>query len=110
MPVQRLDLKEVIAFGVFAFLLTISFRVAVRIIGLRMRGPEKVLVIAPLADVKILQRKFGNHPEYEMDVVGAMTVIGEGHDGLDLRICENFDDVGHMMRAGEIDHLMVQLN
>jgi len=47
MPVQQLDLKEVIAFGAFAFLLTISFRAAVRIIGLRMRGPEKVLVIDP---------------------------------------------------------------
>jgi exopolysaccharide biosynthesis polyprenyl glycosylphosphotransferase len=110
MPVQRLDLKEVIAFGTFAFLLVISFRAAVRIIGLRLRGPEKVLVIAPLADVKILQRKFGNHPEYEMNVVSAMTIAGEGHEGLDLEMCQGFDDVGHMLRAGEVDHLMVQLN
>jgi exopolysaccharide biosynthesis polyprenyl glycosylphosphotransferase len=110
LPYQNLNLKEVIAFGGIAFVLTTSFRAAVRIIVLRTRGPEKVLLIAPLADVKILQRKLGNHPEYEMDVVGAMTVTGEGHDGLDLRICENFDDVGHMLRAGEIDHLMVQLN
>ncbi|HTT94928.1 MAG TPA: sugar transferase [Solirubrobacterales bacterium] len=110
MPVQRLGLEDVIAFGVFAFLLLISFRAAVRIIGLRLRGPERVLVIAPLADVKILQRKFGNHPEYEMEVVSAMTVAGEGHEGLDLDICEDFDDVGHMLRAGEVDHLIVQLN
>jgi exopolysaccharide biosynthesis polyprenyl glycosylphosphotransferase len=109
-PGQRLDLAEVIAFGVLAFLLTSSFRGAVRIIGLRVRGPERVLVIAPLADVKILQRKLGNHPEYEMEVVAAMTAAGEDHGGLDLRICESFDDVGHMLRAGEVDHLMVQLN
>jgi exopolysaccharide biosynthesis polyprenyl glycosylphosphotransferase len=110
LPVQRLDLAEVIAFGVIAFVLTTTFRAAVRIIGLRIRGPEKVLVIAPLADVKILQRKFGNHPEYEMEAVSAMTAPGEGHDGLDLGICENFDDVGHQLRAGEVDHLLVQLN
>ena len=110
LPVQRLGLKEVIAFGVFAFVFTVAFRAAVRIIGLRRRGPEKVLVIAPLADVKILQRKFGNHPEYEMEVVSAMTIAGEGHEGLDLKVCENFDDVGHMLRAAEVDHLMVQLN
>jgi exopolysaccharide biosynthesis polyprenyl glycosylphosphotransferase len=110
MPVQRLNLEEVIAFGLFAFLLMTTFRAAVRIIVLRMRGPERVLVIAPLADVKILQRKFGNHPEYELDVVSAMTVTGEGHEGLELKICQDFDDVGHMLRAGEIDHLMVQLN
>jgi exopolysaccharide biosynthesis polyprenyl glycosylphosphotransferase len=110
MPVDRLNLEDVIAFGFFAFLLINSFRAAVRIGGLRLRGPEKVLVIAPLADVKILQRKFGNHPEYEMEVAGAMTIAGEGHEGLDLAICENFDDVGHMLRAAEVDHLMVQLN
>jgi exopolysaccharide biosynthesis polyprenyl glycosylphosphotransferase len=110
MPVHRLNLEDVIAFGFVAFLLINSFRAAVRIGGLRARGPEKVLVIAPLADVKILQRKFGNHPEYEMEVAGAMTIAGEGHEGLDLPICENFDDVGHMLRAAEVDHLMVQLN
>jgi exopolysaccharide biosynthesis polyprenyl glycosylphosphotransferase len=110
MPVDRLNLEDVIAFGFFAFLLINGLRAAVRMIGLRMRGPEKVLVIAPLADVKILQRKFGNHPEYEMEVASAMTIGGEGHEGLDLAICENFDDVGHMLRAAEVDHLMVQLN
>jgi exopolysaccharide biosynthesis polyprenyl glycosylphosphotransferase len=110
MPVDRLNLEEVIAFGFFAFLLINSFRAAVRGVGLRVRGPERVLVIAPLADVKILQRKFGNHPEYEMEVAGAMTIGGEGHEGLDMAICESFDDVGHMLQAAEVDHLMVQLN
>jgi exopolysaccharide biosynthesis polyprenyl glycosylphosphotransferase len=110
MPVERLDLVEVIGFGVIASLLIATLRGAVRIGSLQMRGPERVLVIAPLADVKILQRKLGNHPEYEMKVVGAMTVAGEGHEGLDLPMCTDFEDVGHMLRAGEVDHLMVQLN
>ena len=111
LPDQRLDLAEGIAFGLFAFLLTTSFRAVVRIIALRIWGPEKVLVIAPLADVGIMCRKLGNHPEYEMKVVAAMTADGEGHDGcLDLRVCETFEDVGHMLRAGEVDHLLVQLN
>jgi exopolysaccharide biosynthesis polyprenyl glycosylphosphotransferase len=110
MPVDRLGLEDVIAFGFFAFLLINGSRAAVRRVGLRVRGPERVLVIAPLADVKILQRKFGNHPEYEMEVAGAMTIAGEGHEGLDLAICENFDDVGRMLQTAEVDHLMVQLN
>jgi exopolysaccharide biosynthesis polyprenyl glycosylphosphotransferase len=110
MPVQRLDLAEVIAFGALALLLLTSLRAAVRVIGLRRRGPERVLVIAPLADVKILRRKFVNHPEYEMEVVSAMTATGEGHDGLELKICRDFDDVGHLLRAAEVDHVMVQLN
>jgi exopolysaccharide biosynthesis polyprenyl glycosylphosphotransferase len=110
LPDKNLDLEEVIAFGTIAFVLTTTFRAAVRIIGLRIRGPEKVLVIAPLSDVKILQRKFGNHPEYEMEVVSAMTIAGEGHEGLGLAICETFEDVGHMLQAAEVDHVMVQLN
>jgi exopolysaccharide biosynthesis polyprenyl glycosylphosphotransferase len=110
LPVPKLDLEEVIVFGAAAFVVTTAFRAGVRIISLRLRGPERVLLIAPLADVKILQRKLGNHPEYEMEVVGAMTLAGEGHEGIDLPICESFDDVGHLLRAGEVDHLMVQLN
>jgi exopolysaccharide biosynthesis polyprenyl glycosylphosphotransferase len=110
LPVQRLGLVEVIAFGVAAAILVTALRAAVRLSSLRMRGPERVLVIAPLADVKILQRKLGNHPEYEMQVVSAKTGEGEGHAGLDLRICESFDDVGHLLRAAEVDHVMVQLN
>jgi exopolysaccharide biosynthesis polyprenyl glycosylphosphotransferase len=110
LPVQQLDLEEVIAFGLIAFVLVTTFRAAVRMMRLRMQGPEKVLVVAPLEDVKILQRKFGNHPEYEMEVVSAMTVAGEGNEGLDLGICENFDDVGHLLRLGEVDHVIVQFN
>jgi exopolysaccharide biosynthesis polyprenyl glycosylphosphotransferase len=110
LPLQRLDLAEVLIFGFAAAALVTALRATVRLSSLRMRGPERVLVVAPLADVKILQRKLGNHPEYEMEVVGAKTADGEGHEGLDLRICETFDDVGHMLRAGEVDHVMVQLN
>jgi exopolysaccharide biosynthesis polyprenyl glycosylphosphotransferase len=110
LPVVRLDLEEVIVFGVAAAVLVTALRATVRISSLRIRGPERVLVVAPLADVKILQRKLGNHPEYEMEVISAKTAEGEGHDGLDLRICETFDDVGHLLRAGEVDHVMVQLN
>lgn len=107
---SRLVLAEVIVFGAAAFVLTAALRVVVRVLVLHHRGPERVLVIAPLADVALLQRKLGNHPEYEMEVVAAMTAAGEGHDGLALTACENFDAVGHMLRAGEIDHLLVQLN
>jgi exopolysaccharide biosynthesis polyprenyl glycosylphosphotransferase len=110
LPVPRLNLEEVLVFGATAAVLITVLRVAVRLASLRLRGPERVLVIAPLVDVKILRRKLKNHPEYEMEVVSAMTAAGEGHEGLELPICENFDDVGHMLRAGEVDHLMVQLN
>jgi exopolysaccharide biosynthesis polyprenyl glycosylphosphotransferase len=108
MPDQQLDLEEVMVFGMFASILITALRATVRIVNLRMRGPERVLVIAPLADVKILQRKLGNHPEYEMEVVSAMTIGRETVE--DLRVCRNFDDVGFELRAGQIDHLMVQLN
>jgi exopolysaccharide biosynthesis polyprenyl glycosylphosphotransferase len=110
LPVQQLDFKETAAFGVIAMLLTTSFRGAVRTTGLRLRGPEKVLVIAPLVDVKVLQRKLGDHPEYEMEVAYAMTIPGEGHEGLEIAICESFDEIGRLLEDHEIDHLMVQLN
>ncbi len=110
MPGQRLGLEEVIVFGVVATVLITILRGGLRVLILRLRGPERVLVVAPLADVKILQRKLGNHPEYEMKVVSAMTLEGEGHPDLGLTICESLEDVGHQLRAAQVDHVMVQLN
>jgi exopolysaccharide biosynthesis polyprenyl glycosylphosphotransferase len=110
MPDQWLNLKEVIVFGAVAGLLITTLRVAVRMVSLRLRGPERVLVIAPTEDVQILQRQLHNHPEYEMRVVGAMTDGAQDAAELDLSICEDLDAVGLKLRGGEVDHLMVQLN
>jgi exopolysaccharide biosynthesis polyprenyl glycosylphosphotransferase len=112
MPDQRMNLAEVIAFGVIASVLITSLRGAVRIVSLRLRGPERVLVVAPFEDVRILQRKLGNHPEYEMKITAAMTLGAavESDLDLDLDLCASFDEVGLRLQAGEVDHLMVQLN
>jgi exopolysaccharide biosynthesis polyprenyl glycosylphosphotransferase len=109
-PDQRMILAEVIVFGIVASVLVVSLRVAVRVASLRLRGPERVLVIAPVADVRLLQRKLGNHPEYEMRVVSAMT-LGDGDAAApDIDVCNDFEDVSHLLQAGAVDHVMVQLN
>ncbi|HEY5333408.1 MAG TPA: exopolysaccharide biosynthesis polyprenyl glycosylphosphotransferase [Solirubrobacterales bacterium] len=114
MPDQRLDLIETITFGIVAGLLVVSLRGLVRVARLRVQGPERVMVIAPPADIRILKRKVGNHPEYEMSITGGLSP-GLFEDEkpeieAELNLCQSFEELGLRLRSDEVDHLMVQLN
>lgn len=67
-PVPRLNLDEVLVFGLLALPLIAGLRVLLRAHNLRVQGPERVFVIAPPEDVRLLGRKLDNHPEYEMEL------------------------------------------
>jgi exopolysaccharide biosynthesis polyprenyl glycosylphosphotransferase len=108
-PPPKLNLLEVLIFAGVSLPLIAILRVAVRRINLRFQGPERVFVLAPIEDVRMLRRKLGNHPEYEMALVGAATLEG-GEDELGLPVHADIDDVESLLASGEIDHLMVQLN
>jgi exopolysaccharide biosynthesis polyprenyl glycosylphosphotransferase len=110
MPDVRLDLTETVIFAVASGALVVGLRAVVRVARLRLRGPERVMVIAPLGDVRILQRKLDNHPEYEMNIVAAMTLGGAEEEDVELDLCASFDEVGLRLQAGAVDHLIVQLN
>jgi exopolysaccharide biosynthesis polyprenyl glycosylphosphotransferase len=109
MPVPRLNFEEVLIFGFVALPLVAMLRVAVRVVNLRIQGPERVFVVAPIADVRMLRRKLRNHPEYEMDLVGA--VSGENaSEEMDLGLSAAPDELEPLIASGEIDHLVVQLD
>ena len=108
-PVPQLSFEEMLIFGLLALPLIASLRVALRVINLRRQGPERVFAIAPPEDLRMLRRKLGNHPEYEMALVGAMA--GEGAcEELGLRSSAGLDDVEALMASGQIDHLVVRLD
>ena len=109
MPVPRLSFEEVLLFGLLALPLIATLRVAVRVVNLRLQGSERVFVVAPIDDVRMLDRKLRNHPEYEMALVGA--VSGEGaSEELGLALSCSLDDVDRCLASGEIDHFVVQLD
>jgi exopolysaccharide biosynthesis polyprenyl glycosylphosphotransferase len=107
-PVERLNLEEVILFGAFSLTLVSLFRAGVRLLNFRIQGPERVFVIAPPDAVRILQRKLSQHPEYEMELVGASSA--DDLDEFGLPLSARLDDLESVLASGEIDHLMVQLN
>ena len=98
MPPPQLNLEEVVIFGMLALPLIATLRAAARVVNLRIQGPERVFVVAPLEDVKVLRRKLRNHPEYEMELVGAVT--GEGaSEELDLPLSASLDDIEPLLAS-----------
>jgi exopolysaccharide biosynthesis polyprenyl glycosylphosphotransferase len=104
-PVAHLSLDEVLIFGLMALLLIFTLRIAVRSASSRLRSPEKVFAIAPLEDVRMLQRKIANHPEYEMTLHGA---VDAEEIGLPLRA--GIEELDSIIASHEVDHLFVQLD
>lgn len=109
MPVGRLDFQELVLFGVLALPLIAGLRAGLRVLNLRWHGPERVFALAPFADVRMLRRKLRNHPEYQMDLIGAVTE-GEAADELDLEFGGGIDDLEALMTSRQIDHLVVRLD
>ncbi len=110
MPVPRMSFEEVVGFGVLALLLTAATRVAVRRVNLSLRGPERVLVIAPMDQVRVIRRKLQNHPEYAMAVSVAMPVGDDRAGPLGIPVCRSMDELHRLVAAHEVDHVVVQLN
>jgi len=109
MPPPQLSFQEVAIFGMVALPLIAALRVGARVVNLRAQGPERVFVVAPLADVAMLNRKLRNHPEYEMELVG--TVAGEGvSEELGLPLSASLEEIESLLATREIDHLVVQLD
>jgi exopolysaccharide biosynthesis polyprenyl glycosylphosphotransferase len=107
-PVERLNFEETVVFGAIALPLIAMLRAALRAANLRRQGPERVFAVAHPEDIEMLHRKFRNHPEYEMELVGA--VDEDTSDELGLRLSADLDEVEMLVAAGDIDHLMVRLD
>jgi exopolysaccharide biosynthesis polyprenyl glycosylphosphotransferase len=110
MPVQRLGFSEIIIFGVSSLFLIAVLRVAVRIIHISRLGPERVLAVAPIDDVNVLQRKLRNHPEYEMVLVAAALTGGHGTDPFGLSFVPSLEAIEPILLADEVDHVIVQID
>lgn len=114
LAVPRLSLEEMLLFGVFVLLIGTYLRVAARRINLKIHGPEKVFVVAPLDEVKVLMRKLSDHPEYAMAVRGA--ILNGSESDLDLtrnfklRLSAPIEDLEELVESRKIDHLFVQLD
>ena len=104
-----LHLAEMLVFGMVALPLIAVLRAGMRAANRRLQGPERVFAVAPLNDVRLLQRKLDNHPEYEMTLTGAATCEG-GAEELSLGLSGDLDDVDGLLATGQIDHLVVRLD
>lgn len=102
-PVRQLGFQEVLTFGLLALPLIATLRVALRMVNLKLQGAERVFAVASDEDVELLRRKLKNHPEYEMELVGAAG--GDGSGGLGT-----VEEVEVLLASGQVDHVIVRLD
>jgi exopolysaccharide biosynthesis polyprenyl glycosylphosphotransferase len=108
-PAPQLELAEMAVFGVVSLPLIAVLRAALRGVNRRLQGPERVVAVAPAEDIKLLQRKLENHPEYEMKLIGAVT-DEEGAKGFELALKGGLDQVEELIATGQVEHLVVRLD
>ena len=107
-PAGKLNLEEVLVFALVALPLIAVLRLVLRAHNARSQGPERVFALAPAEDAALLHRKLGNHPEYEMAVVGSAS--REACERFGLPVWRDFAGVEGLIESGEIDHLIVRLD
>ena len=109
-PPQRLFFDEVVIFGLLALPLVATLRVALRLVNVRLKGPERVFAIAPPHDVLMLGRKLRRHPEYEMELVGAVTEGSGDGEAPGLSLAAELNAVEDLVGSGQVDHVIVRLD
>jgi exopolysaccharide biosynthesis polyprenyl glycosylphosphotransferase len=107
-PVPKLEFAELAVFGLVALPLIAALRIALRVISLRAQGPERVFVVAPADDVRLMRRKLRNHPEYGMELVGS--VAEEACEELGLPLQAELPELEALLATRQIDHLVARLD
>lgn len=108
-PVKQLNLEEVTVFWLSGLTLTALLRRAMRAINLKRQGAERVLLVASARDALVMERKLGNHPEYEMKLVG-VAADGRPDEALGLPLIDSMDEVEAMLSTNQVDHVIVRLD
>ena len=109
-PVRQLNFEEVVIFGLLALPLVATLRVALRMVNVWLKGPERVFAIAPPHDVLMLGRKLRRHPEYEMELVGAVTEGSGDSEDSELSLAAELEGVEDLIGSGQVDHVIVRLD
>ena len=108
-PPAQLTLEEVAIFWLLGFSFTALLRRITRRINLNRHGAERVFLVASDEDALVMDRKLGNHPEYEMELAGVITdePIDEQLGNFRYATFENVED---LLATHQIDHLIVRLD
>ncbi len=73
LPVEKLVFSNVLLFAVGTMVFTLAFRSAVRRLGRRLVGSDRVLLVGTGPSTELLIRKMREHPEYGLTPIGLLT-------------------------------------
>jgi exopolysaccharide biosynthesis polyprenyl glycosylphosphotransferase len=105
---ERLAMTELLVFAVVAIAATSLLRSLMLRLHLRARGPEQIVLAAGAETAERLSRIFTRHPEYGMQLRGAVLP----NEGPDQQLSSGLDplpqELDRMIEDRNMDHLMVQ--
>jgi exopolysaccharide biosynthesis polyprenyl glycosylphosphotransferase len=106
LPVDRLELLEMVAFGGAALVAIPGLRALVRALAPRVLGPERVLFVGHAAATRLLARKISSHPEYGLKPVG---VVSNRPESRELPVLGGLGDVDFVrtIKTHRVDRVVV---
>ena len=105
---DRLAMTELLAFAVMAIGLTSLLRSLMLRLHLRARGPEEIVLAATAETAERLSKIFTRHPEYGMQLRGAVLPSAEPDQQLSSGLHPLPKELERMIEDRDMDHLMVQ--
>jgi exopolysaccharide biosynthesis polyprenyl glycosylphosphotransferase len=103
------DLGDLAVFATTAILAVAVLRGGARRLGIRLLGPERVLLVGDGAQIATLARKIGAHAEYGVEVIGWITRSAEADQGPELPIlgCVSELDLSRLVADHQVERLVV---
>jgi exopolysaccharide biosynthesis polyprenyl glycosylphosphotransferase len=106
-PLRRLDFVEVLQFGVTSIVLVLLLRAILRAVAARAIGRERALLVGGGEMASALLGKLAAHPEYRLDVIGALSANGapsrgDGSELPDLGTLEHLEQVARARDVGRV--------
>lgn len=107
-PLRKLDLAEVLVFGLGALGLVSGFRFSARMLAGRLIGREYTIVIGSGGMVNRLIAKLAAHPEHRIEIVGSLSVGTERENlGLGYRNLGSLDALADIAVLVGLDRVIL---
>lgn len=107
-PMGRMDFAEILTFGLGLLVLVTAARDAMRQLGARLIGVESAVLVGGGAMSHVFAGKLAAHPEYRLQVVGALGVgAPNGHARAELPLLGGPDDVESVAKRHGISRVII---
>ncbi len=105
--VRRLDLEEIALLSGGMALLVPAVRVAIRRIAVRFIGQERALLVGHGRMTDMLVRKLRGHPEYQVEVIGALATGSRREQNSPIEILGGVEELSDLVQRHGVTRVLI---